>query len=61
MAKSESKGTGDLGKHRPQVPSSVPAGKPAATAAEVQSRRHQQPGVAAAQRSCRPSSGAIAS
>src|SRR5260370_38192334 len=34
MAKSESKGAGDLGKHRPQVQSSVPSEKPAATAAE---------------------------
>ena len=35
MAKYESKGTGDPGKQRSQVPSSRPTGKPASTAAEV--------------------------
>src|SRR5271157_3327864 len=34
MAKSDSKGAGDLGKQRPQAQSSVPAEKPPATAAE---------------------------
>jgi hypothetical protein len=34
MAKNESKGTGDLGKQRPQVASSVRAAKPATTASQ---------------------------